>query len=276
MPHFHKGTFMVPREALGLERRLRRLSGPNGRLFVMALDHGLPAGPLPGLEDPGALVARLGDLPVTALIVHSGIVRHVAAGLERRGLILHLSAGTVLGVYPRSKALATGVERAVSLGADAVSVQIHFEDSLEDRMIADAGRVVDAANGFGVPVLIMAYVAPTAGSTTVDLEAATHAARAAAEIGAQLVQIDYAGPLDGLRRIVRGCPVPIVLVGGPRVAAPGRWLDGMREAVAAGVMGLSIGRGLFQHEAPADFARQIGEVLFAPRPEAIASWSSGP
>src|SRR5439155_10943808 len=73
------------------------------------------------------------------------------------GLIVHLSAGTLLGSRPGAKVLSSTVEHAVSLGADAVSVQISFGDACEDRMIADAGRVVDAATCLGLPVFLMAH-----------------------------------------------------------------------------------------------------------------------
>src|SRR3990170_4797384 len=142
----------------GIQARLRRLEGPNGHLFLLALDHGLPAGPLPGLEAPGRVLRRIRGAAVTGLIANPGIVAHIAPELDPRcGLVVHLSAGTLLGARPTAKVLAALPDRAVSLGADAVSVQIHFDGPAEDRMLADAGRVVDAATELGLPVLGMAH-----------------------------------------------------------------------------------------------------------------------
>src|SRR5512136_1881052 len=105
--------------SLGTPRRLRRLGGPRGRFFFLALDHGLPAGPLPGIEDLPSFVRTLADAPFTGVIVNPGMALRLPAE-PPRGLIVHLSAGTLLGTAPTSKVLMGSVERALSLGADAI------------------------------------------------------------------------------------------------------------------------------------------------------------
>src|SRR5712692_4411971 len=137
----------------GVERRRHRLEGGAGRIFLLALDHGVAAGPVPGIERPTDLVRRLRSAPFSGLLVNPGMVRLISANIAPAwGLIVHLSAGTLLSSRPGSKVLSSTVEHAVSLGADAVSVQISFGDSGEDRMIADAGHVVKLATSLGLPV----------------------------------------------------------------------------------------------------------------------------
>lgn len=245
---------------LGTERRLRGLQGPGGRYLLLAADHGLPAGPLPGLENPAALFAALPSPPLTGILANPGIARFLPPG-SPAGLVVHLSAGTLLSRHPGSKVLSATVARAVRLGGDAVSVQIHFGDPTEDRMLSDAGSLVDEADNLGVPVLIMAYP-PGATEGSAELEATRHAARAAAEVGADLVQVPHPGPEAGVRAVVRGCPVPLLVAGGPRAASPSSFLDAVRAAMDGGAAGVSAGRNLFQHPQPAEFARRIGEVVF--------------
>src|SRR3972149_1971644 len=149
----------------GISRRLRRLEGPGGRFLLLALDHGLPAGPLPGIEAPVALLKALRGAPITGVIANPGLVPRIAPALPTSaGLVVHLSAGTVLGTRPTSKVLGTLPERALALGADAVSVQIHFGDVAEERMLSDAGRVVDAAPGPRPPPPPRAPRPPPAGA----------------------------------------------------------------------------------------------------------------
>ncbi len=243
--------------------RLRRLQGPGGRYFLLAMDHGLPAGPLPGLEDPVGLVRRIRGAPVTALIANPGIVSRLAPYLDpSRGLIVHLSGGTVLGPRPSSKIVSASVEAALALGADSVSVQIHFGDPEEARMLFDAGRIVDEATACGLPVLAMAYPPSALGGRSEDVSAARHAARAAAELGASVVQTTYMG--GSLSDVVRSCPAPVVVSGGPRVATEEGWLEDIRQAIATGAAGVSAGRNLFQQSDPAAFAARIGDVVFRP------------
>jgi len=151
----------------GVERRRRRLEGGAGRIFLLALDHGVAAGPVPGIERLSDRVRRLRSAPFSGLVVNPGMVRSLSADIAPAwGLIVHLSASTLLGSRPGSKVLASTVEHAVSLGADAVSVQISFGDSREDRMIADAGRVVSLATSLGLPVFLMAHAPAEPGESS--------------------------------------------------------------------------------------------------------------
>jgi DhnA family fructose-bisphosphate aldolase class Ia len=247
----------------GIERRLRRIGGANGRFFLFALDHGVGAGPVPGIQRPVELVRSLHPAAFTGVIMNPGMVRFLAAELPRSvGLVVHLSASTVLGSSPTSKVLSSTVERAVALGADAVSVQISFGDPNEDQMIADAGRVIDGATSLGIPVLVMAYAPAIPGESSSSSLEGAHAARAAAEIGAALVQTNYAGDPQGLRGVVKSCPVPVVAAGGPPSSSEGAFLDDLRESMRAGAAGVSLGRRIFQATDPAAIARRIAAIVF--------------
>ncbi len=251
---------------LGTARRLRRLGGPRGRSFLLALDHGLPAGSLPGLENPRLLVRALQGSPLTGILVNPGLVSHIIpeTGVSPP-LVVNLSAGTLLGTHPASKVLACSVDHALRLGADALAVQIGFGDAGEERMLADAGSVVDDASRYGLPVLVMAYP-PGATAGEAALDAVRHAARAAAELGADLVQVPHPGSPEAVRGIVRGCPAPVLIAGGPRSGSTEGFLDAVDAAIAGGAVGVVVGRNLFQHPDPASLARRIGEIVFADAP----------
>ncbi len=271
MYSFHKQTGKDGiMDDAGRARRRPRLEGADGRVFLLALDHGLAAGPLAGIGRLDELVVLVRTALCTGVISNPGLVRFVAPALApASGLVVHLSASTLLGSTPSSKVLSSTVEHAVALGADAVSVQISFGDPQEDRMIADAGRVVDDASSLGVPVLVMAYAPASPGESSSNPLAAAHAARAAAEIGASFVQTNYAGDPVGLRAVVRGCPVPLVVAGGPRSSSEGGFLDALRESMRAGVVGVSVGRQIFQAEDPAGMARRIASVVFEADPRLV-------
>lgn len=252
----------------GVTERVHRLQGPGGRILLVALDHGLPAGPLPGIEDPARFLRALRGAPVTGLIANPGIVRRLPRDVvPRRGLIVHLSAGTILGAHPTSKVVASRPEDAAALGADAVSVQVHFGADDEDAMLASAGRVADDARALGLPVLVMAYPAGREGAPP-ESAVVAHGARAAAEIGASLVQVPFPADPEAFATVPRGCPAPVLLAGGPRAASEETFLRALEAAVAAGAAGVSVGRNLFQHPDPAVFARRIADVIGSAVPRA--------
>jgi len=241
----------------------------NRRIFLLALDHGLPSGPIPGIERLADFLCSLRGIPFSGVVVNPGMVRFIAGEIPpSSGLVVHLSASTVLGARPRLKVLSSTVERAVFLGADAVSVQISFGDSREDTMIADAGRIVDDANSFGVPVVLMAYAPAQPGAPSVDRGAAAHAARAAAELGASIVQTNYAADPDGVREIIRGCPVPVVVAGGPRTSEDA-FIETLRTTLGAGAVGVCVGRQIFQARDRAAMARRIADAVFEHTPRLV-------
>jgi len=250
--------------SFGIASRLSRLAGRSGRFFFLALDHGLPAGPLPGIEDPRKFLSRMRGSPVSAIIANPGLLGLVADGVPASvGRIVHLSAGTLLGSHPRSKIPSATVAHAVALGGDAVSVQVHFGEPAEDRMLAHAGAVTEEAQRLGVPAILMVHPPP---DWATDPEALRHAARAAAELGSQVVQTPYLGPPSAFREVVRGCPVPLVVAGGPEASTAAAFLSAMRDAMAAGAAGISVGRNLFRHPDPAGLAAQLGDIVFGPLP----------
>src|SRR5207245_10136540 len=100
-----------------------------------------------------------------------------------------------------------------------------------DRMIADAGRVVNLATSLGLPVFLMAHAPSEPGESSEDPVAAAHAARAAAELGASIVQTNFAGAPDAVREIAHSCPVPLVVAGGPKCSTEDAYLHALREVV---------------------------------------------
>ena len=49
---------------------------------------------------------------------------------------------------------------------------------------------------------------------------------------------------------MQGCPVPVVIAGGPRMESDEDIFEMVEGALKAGAMGLSIGRNAFQHKKP--------------------------
>ena len=129
-------------------------------------------------------------------------------------------------------------------------------------MIADAGRAVDDANSLGVPVVVSAYTPAKSGAPSIDCAAAALAARAAAEIGASIVQTNYAGDRHGVREIVRGCPAPVVVAGGPRPPSEDAFIEALRATIGAGAAGVCVGRQIFQAVDRAATALRIADAVF--------------
>ncbi|HEV2316711.1 MAG TPA: hypothetical protein VGV89_03955 [Thermoplasmata archaeon] len=246
----------------GRELRLRRLFPPGGRkLFAVPLDHSVSMGPIDGLEDSARTVRELQTAGADAFVVTRGAAQRIVPVLQASTLLgVHLSASTALAAEPDHKILVGSVEDALAAGADFVSVQVNFGLPQEPAMLRDLGVVVEQSRRCGVPVLCMAYVKK--GPEPSPLEIA-HAARAVADLGADVVKTSYPGSTRTLRRVVELTPAPVLLGGGIRADDPESILAVVRSARDAGAAGICIGRNLFQRHPLGPFARKVSAILRA-------------
>ena len=240
--------------------RLKRIfPDARHRLFSVPLDHPVSMGPIDGLEELAPLAAGLQEGGADLLIVTKGAVRELVPVLAPTTLLgIHVSASTSLGTTSNRKVLVGTAEEAVGLGADLLSVQVNFGIPEEPEMLRDLGTAVDECRRLGLPLLCMAYVKKPNGGTPDELR---HAARAAADTGADIVKTSYPGSREEFSKLCRTTPVPVLIGGGVRLDDERAFLDIVRDSIAAGGAGICIGRNLFQRAPVAPFARRIAEVL---------------
>lgn len=244
----------------GTEIRMRRLLPSAARgLFAVPLDHSVTLGPIEGLESTAPLAKELSDAGADLLIVPPGAVRTVAPFLgPTTRLGVHLSASTGLGTTQQRKVQVGRVTDAVGLGADLVSVQVNFGVPEEPEMIEALGRTAHDCRRLGIPLLAMVYVVRPGPVAPAEVR---HAARAAADLGADLVKIPYPGDAGEFGRTVSTTPVPVLIGGGPKTDTEEALFATLRAVRSAGGAGICIGRKLFQRPPVGPLARRIGALL---------------
>jgi fructose-bisphosphate aldolase/2-amino-3,7-dideoxy-D-threo-hept-6-ulosonate synthase len=197
-----------------------------------------------------------------AVVLHKGIVHTGHRGYGRDiGLILHLSGSTVLGPDPNTKVLVASVEEAIRLGADAVSVHINIGAPNEPEQLQALGTVAETCARWGMPLLAMMYPRGPKVKSEHDPAMVAHAARAGAELGADIIKTNYTGDVESFRKVVKGCPVPIIIAGGPKVKTDLDVLKMAFGAIKAGGAGVSIGRNVFQHRNPTGMVRALCQIV---------------
>jgi class I fructose-bisphosphate aldolase len=238
-----------------LERIMNR---DTGRTVIVPLDHGVSVGPIEGIIDMKTTVNQVAVGGANAIVIHKGLVE---GGHRRRGkdvgLIIHLSASTNLSPFPNYKILVCSVQEALKLGADAVSIHVNVGSEFERQMLADLGQVAWEAREWGMPLLAMVYPRGKKIADEYDPQAIMHVARLGAELGADIVKVPYTGSVESFRKVVAGCPVPVVIAGGPKMDSDLEILEMVKGAMEAGGAGASIGRNVFQHREP---SRMVGAI----------------
>jgi len=247
---------------IGKVIRIERIINRDSKnTVIVPMDHGVSLGPIEGLKDLAKTVNAVAEGGANAVVLHKGVVGYGHRGYGKDiGLIIHLSASTSLAPDPNEKVLVCTVEEAIKLGADAVSVHVNIGSKTESSQLKTLGEISRIAAEWGMPLLAMMYPRGE-GINQFDEKAVSLAARVGAELGADIVKTNFTGDVQSFKRVVEGCPVPVVVAGGPKMSNEEEILKMVRMAMDAGARGVAIGRNIFQAENPTKMTRAISMIV---------------
>ena len=239
--------------------RLGRLFDPvSGRSLVVPADHGMTLGAVAGLEEPRLLLQRLEGLRVDATLIGPGVARDTADLFARRSAparILTLDL-PLLSSIPgeagevRAYALVASVQDALRLGVECVKVLLVWgvEPAVQMenlRVVAALARECETSE---IPLMVepVLWGAAIPEARRADPVLVANACRIAVELGADIIKGPYVADQDALATLVRRTPVPVVLLGGPRLDDARAVLEIAVNSMRAGVRGIVFGRNVFQ------------------------------
>ncbi len=263
----------------GKRARLHRLlyaHGPgHGTLLLLPIDQGLEHGPRdffpnPDAADPTFQLRLAEEGGFSGIVFHIGLAeKYLPAFAGRVPLVLKLNGKTEIPDDARAFSPQTAsVEDAVRLGADGVGYTLYVGSPAQDQDFLQLARVREAAERFGMPLIVWAYprgeaIARRGGRDS--LYAIEYAARVACELGADVVKVnmpkldptkdkDAPKPYDSLRitlqeaaaRVVRAAGRTLVLISGGEKMGDAELMEKARLAMEAGATGLIFGRNLWQ------------------------------
>jgi len=233
---------------------------PLGRgSLVVAFDHPLVLGPIPGTTKPAEQIARFVEGRADAILLNIGSFRYVAEALNDGynvpALIARLDWTTALGMAPNNPAtesrscLVANPEEAARVGADAVitflvvgSGDADFERE-EIRRVALTARKCEQ---LGLPLIVESLARGKNLRAPNDPAWLKLHTRMAAELGADVIKTEFTSNTDTMREVVEGCPIPILVLGGTRTGSDEDILKVTRQIVRSGAAGVFFGRNVFQ------------------------------
>lgn len=255
--------------------RIGRLLPPGGgRAAVVALDHGLHLGPVPGAVDVAATLETLAGAGADAFLVSPGLVRafpSVFMGRGAPGLILRVDwtnrwrSPDQLGSDEGRGRMIASAEDAARLGADAVLTYLFFgyeDPEAEARQVGEVARLVQDCDRLGMGCIIEPM--PRGRRAGADAYRAEHialGARIACELGADVLKTDYSGDAGSFREVTGASFRPVLIAGGPRVSSDREVLEMVAGALEAGARGVFIGRNLFQAPDPGALMAAVCSML---------------
>jgi 3-hydroxy-5-phosphonooxypentane-2,4-dione thiolase len=240
----------------GMQNRLAQSIQQDGRCLWLPVDHGYFQGPVTGLEKPGKTLQPL--LPYAdAIFITRGLLRSTLDPGQAKPIILRVSGGTsIRGKDLSHEGIITCMEEALRLNACAVGLSIFVESDHEHESLLNLARLVDEGERCGMPVM-----AVTAVGRELEKRDARYlglACRIAAEFGARVVKTYYC---EQFEKVVQGCPVPIVIAGGPKVETELEVLQFVHDGIQQGAIGVNLGRNIWQNRHPVAMIRAIRAVI---------------
>ncbi|MBD3238021.1 MAG: fructose-bisphosphate aldolase [Candidatus Moranbacteria bacterium] len=241
---------------------LKKIIKNDNRTIILPMDHGVSDGPIPGLVNMEATIKKAKQGGVDAIVIHKGIFRCYKKIIGKLPVLIHISASTGMG-EPLRKVTVASVEEIKNLGAQGVSIHVNLANQYEPEMIKDLGRISEQCQKHGLPLLAMVYPRNQVKGKLItfqDPERVAHAARLAAELGADLVKVPYTGSAQSFKKVIQGCPIPVVIAGGDK-SSEAKMVNSIKACVKAGAAGVSVGRNVFQAQNMITMIKKIKKAV---------------
>jgi class I fructose-bisphosphate aldolase len=237
------------------------------RALIVAIDHTLACGVVPGWERPAERLEAVLSGGPDAILTTFGILKQFGPLIRQRArTVLRLDGGQTeylesWGEYTQWESLYS-VEDALRLGADAVIVNLFLGGPVELRTTATAARAASACLRWGMPLTVEAMPARTPTSPSMsDPARVASAARIGAELGADLIKTYYTASIESFRKVTSACPVPVLIAGGEKMDSDRAVLEMVNDALEAGGAGVFFGRNVWQHDRPAQMVRALRALI---------------
>jgi putative autoinducer-2 (AI-2) aldolase len=241
----------------GIENRLSRLIKKDGRCQFLPIDHGYFQGPTSCLEKPSETIKGL--LPYAdGLFVTRGILRSSVPPNCQTPIILRVSGGTsVIGADLSNETLTTSIDEIIRLNATAVGISIFVGSEYEKQTLTNLAWLVDECEQYGIPTMAVTAVGKELEKRTARYLGLS--CRIAAELGARIVKTYYC-PED-FEKVIEGCPVPIVIAGGPKCETEFEVFEFVYDGIQKGAIGVNLGRNVWQNPYPIPMIRALNAVI---------------
>lgn len=240
----------------GMKNRLNQLM-PNGKCFFMPIDHGYFQGPTSGLEKPAETVAPLMKY-VDAIFCTRGVLRSAIDPLTNKPIILRVSGCTSMaGGDLANEELTTSIDDIIRLNVSAVGVSVFIGSDYERQTLKNLTTMVNECEKYGIPVM-----AVTAVGKEMEKREARYLAlccRIAAELGAKVVKTYWCD--KDFDKVVGGCPVPVIMAGGPKCNTEEEVLDFVYDGMQNGAKGINLGRNVWQSPNPEPVAKALQAII---------------
>lgn len=239
----------------GKNKRLNDLKKNGLYYFILALDHSLTTGPIKGIssiDEMNKLVSDHNNRSVPSVVLNSGILDKLDV-IYNKNIIIQMM-GLPDTKIDFNKVRVTSLERAIFLGATAISVQLNINSKDINIAISTISLIVNEASKYGIPILFMLNHKDYA-----SLDEFYYSIRVCVELGADLIKTRLpsdATIVSQIKPFTEKHP-PLLLAGGEHTET---FIDEVTISKKLGFQGVCIGRNIFQSSRPTDIINNIDAI----------------
>ncbi len=248
---------------MGKEIRMNRLfNKQSGNTLVIALDHPVGWGVIPGIDTIRETMAKIVRAKPDAITMLKGTAERVYADFS--GQVPFINKLTTFAPYHPAYDVKIGdVVEAVRLGADAVAIGCTVCGTDQRQLLAQLGALSRDATEFGMPTVTHIYPK----GELIDKkdwyrpEHVMYAARAGAELGIDIIKTFYTGDKRSYARVIESCPARVVVSGGPKLPDVKDVFQMTRDAIDVGARGVTYGRNVWQSDKPIAMVHALKHII---------------
>lgn len=247
--------------------RLAKFLGSGKNCVIVAVDHGVVSGPIPGLlnfpqtmqqvKDADSILMNPGMLDVSGEVFASANSPLLAYRLT---WISGYCEPWDYKDYHTCRILSP--EQALVRGADMVTATCNIgagDEAVDRNTIAVFSKIAEEKEKCGIP-LIGEFEPNIEGKTPDEVHRLVcTVSRMLAELGADVIKTYYTGPR--FAELTETVPVPVLILGSSKMEKEEYALEMASKAMKAGARGVVFGRNVFQASCPGTFLKALNDVV---------------
>jgi len=241
----------------------------NGRAMYLAYDHGFEHGPEDLIGEsinPEHILNIAVKGKYNAVILQKGLAEKYYTDTEYQKqipLIVKINGKADIwkggDLYSHQNC---SVKYAKELGASAIGYTIFLGSKYDGEMFTDFGKIVEEAHDLKMAAIAWVYPRGEFVADDASKEITAYAARIGLELGADMVKIKYSGSKENFEYAVKSAgKTKVVLSGGPKVNEE-EFLKVVENVIAAGGIGVAVGRNVWQSENALEISEKIRQIIF--------------
>lgn len=246
----------------GKKFRLGKIFREDGKTLIVAMSHGL-GGPVQGIEQPLRTIGNMVEACPDAFMSNLATLTRYAKQLSVLPAVIWNVGSFYRYLDPQTAFL--WVEEALKLGVDGLEFALAAPPEEREEYIRRIGPLGVACEKYGMPLLVEPVPVRLSKEgqreTILDADVVKVFARMASELGADILKVTYSGSPETFKEVVDTCPVPVVIMGGPKTETPRDVLEMVKGCIDAGGSGVAIGRNIWQHKDPTGMCRAVRIII---------------